>query len=84
MDFVDGVDAAHLLSRRYPEGMPTDEALRIVTAVAGALDYAHRQGLLHRDVKPANIMLARAEDNEQSRILLTTSESHALSTTSVV
>jgi serine/threonine protein kinase, bacterial len=42
----------------------------IVAAVAGALDYAHKRGLLHRDVKPANIMLTQPEDSEQ-RILLT-------------
>ncbi len=54
MDFVDGLDAARLLAERYPAGMPDEEVARIVTAVASALDYAHRQGLLHRDVKPAN------------------------------
>ena len=57
MDFVDGQDAGRLLASRYPAGMPVDMVLSIITAVAGALDYAHRQGLLHRDVKPANIML---------------------------
>ena len=57
MDFVDGMDAARLLADRYPAGMPVDEVVPIVTAVASALDYAHKQGLLHRDVKPANIML---------------------------
>jgi serine/threonine protein kinase len=70
MDYVDGVDAAHLLDRRYPDGMPADEALRVVTAVASALDYAHKQGLLHRDVKPANIMLTHSEDKDDQRILL--------------
>jgi serine/threonine protein kinase, bacterial len=50
MDFVHGVDGARLLADRYPAGMPVDEVVRIVTAVAGGLDYAHKQGLLHRDV----------------------------------
>ncbi len=71
MDYVDGLDAARLLSSRYPDGMPADQVLRVVTAVAGALDYAHKQGLLHRDVKPANVMLTHSKDDEEQRILLT-------------
>jgi serine/threonine protein kinase, bacterial len=57
MDYVEGADAAQLMRDRYPGGMPTRDACAIVTAVAGALDYAHQSGLLHRDVKPANILL---------------------------
>ena len=45
MDYVDGLDAARLLASRYPAGMPTAQVVRIVTAVASALDYAHKQGL---------------------------------------
>jgi serine/threonine protein kinase, bacterial len=71
MDFVDGLDASRLLADRYPAGMPTDEVARIVTGVASALDYAHKQGLLHRDVKPANIMLTHLDDDGDQRILLT-------------
>ncbi|BCI55757.1 serine/threonine protein kinase [Mycolicibacterium litorale] len=58
MDFVQGTDAARLLAERYPNGMPPDEVVRIITAVASALDYAHQRGLYHRDVKPANILIA--------------------------
>lgn len=47
-----------------------DEAVRIVTAVAGALDYAHKRGLLDRDVKPANIMLTHVDGDAEQRILL--------------
>jgi serine/threonine-protein kinase len=71
MDFVDGLDAAKLLSDRYPAGMLVEEVARIVTAVASALDYAHKQSLLHRDVKPANIMLTHLDDEGEQRILLT-------------
>src|SRR5271169_3479548 len=71
MDFVDGLDAARLLADRYPAGMPVEEVARIVTAVASALDYAHKQGLLHRDVKPANIMMTHLDDEGEQRILLT-------------
>jgi serine/threonine-protein kinase len=69
MDYVDGTDAARLVRDRYPRGMPLEDALEIVTAVAGALDYAHNEGLLHRDVKPANILLAQQKSGEK-RILL--------------
>lgn len=58
MDYVQGTDAAKLLTDRYPNGMRPDEVVRIVTAVASALDYAHQRGLYHRDVKPANILIA--------------------------
>lgn len=71
MDFVDGLDAGRLLADRYPAGMPVEEVARIVTAVASALDYAHKQGLLHRDVKPANIMMTHLDDEGEQRILLT-------------
>ncbi|NTY60760.1 serine/threonine protein kinase [Mycolicibacterium sphagni] len=56
MDYVDGADAANLVRRRYPTGMPVDQVIAIVTAVASALDAIHAAGMLHRDVKPANIL----------------------------
>ncbi|CAN3131420.1 serine/threonine-protein kinase [Mycobacterium sp. smrl_JER01] len=69
MEHVEGTDAAKLLAERYPNGMPPGLVIRIVTAVGEALDYAHQRGLLHRDVKPANILIADPEtDNE--RIML--------------
>ena len=37
--------------------LPLDEAVRIASEVAGALDHAHRHGVVHRDIKPENIML---------------------------
>jgi len=49
--------------------MPQADVFEIITAVADALDYAHLRGLLHRDVKPANILLTEA-DAAARRILL--------------
>ena len=61
MGYVEGTDAARLLQKKYRKGMPPDEVVRIVIAVADALDYAHQRQLLHRDVKPANILLAKLD-----------------------
>lgn len=69
MDYVAGTDVSRLLKDQYPSGMPADEVLTIIDAVAAALDYAHELGLLHRDVKPANILLADA-DGQNRRVYL--------------
>ena len=69
MDYVDGTDAARLMRERFPKGMAKAEVAEIVMAVAEALDYAHERDLLHRDVKPANILLSHPGSGDQ-RILL--------------
>ena len=55
MPFIDGESLRDKLKRETQ--LPVDEALEIAEAVAGALDYAHRRGVIHRDIKPANILL---------------------------
>ncbi|MBN7379724.1 serine/threonine-protein kinase [Mycobacteroides abscessus] len=69
MDYIDGTDVNELLAQRYPAGMHADLVVAIVSAVASALDYAHNKGLLHRDVKPANIIVADL-GTDQQRIFL--------------
>lgn len=69
MDYVEGTDASRLLKERHQDGMPLGQVCAILQAVAGALDYAHDRGLLHRDVKPANILLTHPGGDDQ-RILL--------------
>ena len=58
-DFVQGVTLADLLSARLP-GLR--QAAELVAAVADALQYAHQQGVVHRDVKPSNILLDEKGD----------------------
>src|SRR3977135_1765020 len=68
VSYVAGSDAG-LLCHRFPGGLPVGESLPIVSAVGSALDYAHHRGLLHRDVKPANILLTEP-DGQQRRVFL--------------
>lgn len=60
MEYVDGQDLSAVMESLHERGklMPAAEVLRIGSAVASALDYAHRQGVVHRDVKPSNILLS--------------------------
>ncbi|QIS11090.1 serine/threonine-protein kinase [Nocardia arthritidis] len=69
MQYVDGTDAAREIARGSAVMTP-QRALRIVTEVGKAIDHAHRRGLLHRDIKPGNFLLAEV-DGEEERVLLT-------------
>ncbi|WP_415823692.1 serine/threonine-protein kinase, partial [Mycobacterium basiliense] len=71
MDYVDGSDARQLLEQRSGAGMPLPDVVEIVTAVAEALDVAHERRLLHRDVKPANILVTAPTESARRRVLLT-------------
>jgi serine/threonine protein kinase len=55
MRYVAGGDALSLLNREGP--LPVDRAAAIISPVASALDAAHRAGLVHRDVKPSNMLM---------------------------
>ncbi len=59
MPFIEGESLRDALNRT--KQLPVDEALRITEAVAGALQYAHEQGIVHRDIKPENILLQRGQ-----------------------
>jgi predicted Ser/Thr protein kinase len=64
MRFIDGRDLATEV--RDHGRLAPDRLARIVLQVAGALDAAHRSGVVHRDVKPANVLLTGAGDDEQA------------------
>jgi serine/threonine-protein kinase len=55
MPHIKGESLRQRLAQHAP--LPVSDALRIAQEVAGALDYAHRQGVVHRDIKPENILL---------------------------
>ncbi|WP_152193991.1 Stk1 family PASTA domain-containing Ser/Thr kinase [Georgenia subflava] len=55
MEYVEGHTVRGLLSGGDP--VPIDEAVEIVVGVLSALEYSHREGIVHRDIKPGNIML---------------------------
>ncbi|HJQ12035.1 MAG TPA: protein kinase [Gemmatimonadaceae bacterium] len=59
MPYVEGETLRERLDRQHQ--LPIDDSLHLARAIASALDYAHRQNVVHRDVKPENIMLYEGE-----------------------
>ncbi|MEO7367754.1 MAG: protein kinase, partial [Gemmatimonadaceae bacterium] len=57
MPFVDGESLRERLEREIQ--LPIADAFRIASEAAGALEYAHRHGVIHRDVKPENLLLTK-------------------------
>jgi serine/threonine protein kinase/Leucine-rich repeat (LRR) protein len=57
MEFVDGVDLSNYVKKQGP--LPLEQAVGCIVQVARALAYAHEQGVIHRDIKPGNLLLSR-------------------------
>ncbi|HXT63047.1 MAG TPA: protein kinase [Pyrinomonadaceae bacterium] len=67
MEYLDGRTLKEVIASEGP--LALDRAVNIVRQVAGALDAAHSQGVIHRDLKSENIMLVRHDGDEWAKVL---------------
>ena len=73
MEFIPGSNLRQRLGelQAAEEQMQTEEGMELVAQVAEALDYAHNQGVFHRDIKPDNIMLKPRQNSPGSQAIIT-------------
>ena len=67
MEYVDGLDLSKLVKAKGP--LPVAHACNFVHQAALGLQHAHEEGLVHRDIKPGNLMLSRKGDKATVKIL---------------
>jgi serine/threonine-protein kinase len=67
MEYLDGTDLGRLLEAEGP--LPWPRTRRVLLQVASALDAAHGMGIVHRDIKPQNIMLTRRNGHDHVTVL---------------
>lgn len=60
MEYMPGIDAMRLSEERGKRGLPTREAVGLLAQVLSGLAHAHALGIVHRDVKPGNVLIARS------------------------
>jgi serine/threonine-protein kinase len=67
MEFIEGESLRHLIEAHG--AMPVDRVCSIIKQSAAALDAAHKLGMVHRDIKPDNIVLVQSPEGEQAKVL---------------
>jgi serine/threonine-protein kinase len=67
MEYLDGQSLKEIIRNEGP--MPLARAVEIVRQVSGALDAAHQQGVVHRDLKSDNIMLSKTNGGDWAKVL---------------
>jgi eukaryotic-like serine/threonine-protein kinase len=67
MEYLDGVTLAELVTHSGP--IPPGRAIHVLRQVAAALREAHKRGMIHRDVKPENVMLCRRGEDDVVKLL---------------
>jgi serine/threonine protein kinase len=67
MEYVEGLDLARMVKAKGP--LPVGHACHFVYQAALGLQHAHEEGLVHRDIKPGNLMLARKGDRPVVKVL---------------
>ncbi len=60
MEFLDGESLEQVIKRYKPKGLPLKSAAKLLQQIADALHFAHQIGIVHADLKPANIMVNRS------------------------
>ncbi|GAA3918488.1 serine/threonine-protein kinase [Litoribacillus peritrichatus] len=59
MEYLDGETLDQIIKRSKPKGLKLDGAIKLLEQMSAALSYAHKSGIVHTDLKPANIILTR-------------------------
>jgi serine/threonine-protein kinase len=70
LEYLDGESLTSMLARRGGRGLELPALLRVVAEAACGLHVAHARGIVHRDVKPDNLFLARSPDGGEPRVVV--------------